>query len=156
MAQRAWKSRSRLSSRRIITAFIAIFPWIIPAPADRNYTLFIKVLSVTDDSGDKLKVEKKTSNGFLHLKIYVPGAVDATRTVNIEYSVANGTRFFEDHDEFYWNVTGNDWPVPIEQASATIYFPPETSGKLRAQAFEGIYGSSAARFCFRHWPQRHR
>jgi uncharacterized membrane protein len=62
--------------------------------------------------------------------------------VNIEYSVANGTRFFEDHDEFYWNVTGNDWPVRIEQASATIYFPPETSGKLQAQAFEGVYGSS--------------
>jgi len=62
--------------------------------------------------------------------------------VNIEYSVANGTRFFEDHDEFYWNVTGNDWPVPIEQASAMIYFPAEASGKLRAQAFQGVYGSS--------------
>ncbi|HWG40264.1 MAG TPA: DUF2207 domain-containing protein [Candidatus Acidoferrales bacterium] len=113
-----------------------------PGPSGSNYTLFIKVLSVTDESGDKLKYEKKTSNGFLHLKIYVPGATDATRTVNIEYSLDNATRFFEDHDEFYWNVTGNDWPVPIEQASATIYFPPETSGKLRAQAFEGIYGSS--------------
>jgi uncharacterized membrane protein YgcG len=113
-----------------------------PGPSGSNYTLFIKVLSVTDESGDKLKYEKKTSNGFLHLKIYVPGATDATRTVNIEYSMDNATRFFEDHDEFYWNVTGNDWPVPIEQASAIIYFPPETSGKLRAQAFEGIYGSS--------------
>jgi uncharacterized membrane protein len=113
-----------------------------PGPSGSNYTLFIKVGAITDDSGEKLKVEKKTSGGFLHLKIYVPGASDATRTVNIEYSVANGTRFFEDHDEFYWNVTGNDWPVRIEQASAIIYFPPETSGKLRAQAFEGVYGSS--------------
>ncbi len=105
-----------------------------PGPGGSNYTLFVKVLSVTGESGDKLKVEKKTSNGFLHLKVFVPGAVDATRTVNIEYSVANGTRFFEDHDEFYWNVTGNDWPVPIEQATAMIYFPAEASGKLRAQA----------------------
>jgi uncharacterized membrane protein len=113
-----------------------------PGPSGSNYTLFIKVGAITDDSGEKLKVEKKTSGGFLHLKIYVPGATDTTRTVNIEYSVANGTRFFEDHDEFYWNVTGNDWPVRIEQASAIIYFPPETSGKLRAQAFEGVYGSS--------------
>jgi uncharacterized membrane protein len=113
-----------------------------PGPSGTNYTLFIKVDSITDDSDSKLKYEKKTSNGFLHLKIYVPGATDATRTVNIEYSVANGTRFFEDHDEFYWNVTGNDWPVPIEQASAMIYFPAEASGKLRAQAFQGVYGSS--------------
>ena len=113
-----------------------------PGPSGTNYTLFVKVDSITDDGGNKLKYEKKTNHGFLHLKIYVPGAVDASRTVNIEYSVANGTRFFEDHDEFYWNVTGNDWPVPIEQASAMIYFPAEASGKLRAQAFEGVYGSS--------------
>src|SRR6476469_6085853 len=51
-----------------------------PGPAGSNYTLFIKVLSITDDSGNKLKVEKKTSNGFLHLQIYVQGAADATRT----------------------------------------------------------------------------
>jgi len=113
-----------------------------PGPSGSNYTLFIKVLSVTDDSGDKLKIEKKSSGGFLHLKIYVPGASDATRTVNIEYSVANGTRFFEDHDEFYWNVTGNDWPVPILEATGIIFFPAEASGKLRAQASEGIYGSN--------------
>lgn len=113
-----------------------------PGPSGSNYTLFIKLDSITDDSGNTLKYEKKTNNGFLHLKIYVPGATDASRTVNIEYSVANGTRFFEDHDEFYWNVTGNDWPVPIEQASAMIYFPSEASGKLRAQAFQGVYGSS--------------
>ncbi|MGZ4877465.1 MAG: DUF2207 domain-containing protein [Candidatus Angelobacter sp.] len=113
-----------------------------PGPSGSNYTLFIKVGPITDENGDKLKVEKKTSGGFLHLKIYVPGATNATRTVNIEYSVANGTRFFEDHDEFYWNVTGNDWPVPIEQATAIIFFPAETSGRLRAQAAEGVYGSN--------------
>ena len=113
-----------------------------PGPAGSNYTIFLKLGPITDGLGNKLKYEKHTSGGFLHLKIYVPGAVDATKTVNIEYSVANATRFFEDHDEFYWNVTGNDWPVPIEHASATIYFPAEATGKLRAQAFEGIYGSS--------------
>jgi uncharacterized membrane protein len=116
-------------------------PMDYPGPSGTNYTLFIKLDSITDDSGNKLKYEKKTSNGFLHLKIYVPGATDATSTVNIEYSVANGTRFFEDHDEFYWNVTGNDSPVSIESASATIFFPPNSSGQLRAQAYQGTYGS---------------
>ena len=113
-----------------------------PGPAGSNYTIFIKLGPITDDEGSKLKVEKKTSGGYLHLKIYVPGATNAAKTVNIEYSVANATRFFEDHDEFYWNATGNDWPVRIEHASANVYFPSETTGKLRAQAFEGIYGSS--------------
>src|ERR1700723_3493023 len=51
-------------------------------------------------------------------------------------------RFFEDHDEFYWNVTGNDWPVPIDRASAQISFPESAAGSLRAQAFTGVYGSA--------------
>jgi uncharacterized membrane protein len=113
-----------------------------PGPAGSNYTLFIKLEGVTDENGAKLKYEKKTSDGYFKLKVYVPGASNSTRTVSIEYSVSNGMRFFEDHDEFYWNVTGNDSPVPIESASATIFFPPNTSGELRAQAFQGVYGSS--------------
>src|SRR5215472_16689129 len=81
-----------------------------PGPAGSNYTLFVKLGSITDDQGNKLRYEKSTSGGYLKLKIYVPGAVDTTRTVNLEYSIDNATRFFDDHDEFYWNVTGNDWP----------------------------------------------
>ena len=117
-------------------------PTDYPGPAGSNYRIFITLGNITDESGNKLKYEKSTRGGMLKLKIYVPGAVDATKTVNIDYSVANATRFFEDHDEFYWNVTGNDWPVPIDNASAVIYFPPNATGKLRAQGFQGIYGSS--------------
>src|SRR5262249_55864756 len=113
-----------------------------PGPNGTNYSLFIKVNKVTDESGDPLKYEKSSNGPYLKLKIYVPGAVNATRTVMIDYSVANATKFFEDHDEFYWNVTGNDWPAPIDYASATVYFPSQTSGNLKAQAFSGVYGSS--------------
>jgi len=113
-----------------------------PGPRGTNYTLFLNVISVTDGSGQKLKYESSFSRGYRDLKIYIPDAVDATRTVEIDYSVRNGTRFFEDHDEFYWNVTGNDWPVPIDHASATISFPAGAAGSLRAQAFTGVYGSA--------------
>lgn len=112
-----------------------------PSSIRSNYSLFVTVDRITDENGASLKYEKSYHNGFLKLKIYVPGASDATRTVNIEYSASDATKFFEDHDEFYWNVTGNDWLVPIESASATLYFPRSTSGSLRAQAFQGIYGS---------------
>lgn len=116
-----------------------------PGPRGSNYStysLFVKITQITDETGSPLKYEKRSKDGFLHLKIFVPDAVDATRTVNIEYSVPNATKFFEDHDEFYWNVTGNDWPVPIDAASVTVFFPPETSGSLRAQAYRGVYGSA--------------
>ena len=68
--------------------------------------------------------------------------MDTTRTVEISYVVRNGIRYFEDHDEFYWNVTGNDWPVPIDHAEAHVYLPKKAAGTLRAQAFTGVYGSA--------------
>jgi uncharacterized membrane protein YgcG len=113
-----------------------------PGARGTNYTLFLNVTGVTDGAGGKLKYESSAANGFRDLKIFIPDAVDATRTVEIDYTVRNGTRFFEDHDEFYWNVTGNDWPVPIDHASALVSFPGSASGSLRAQAFTGAYGSA--------------
>ncbi len=112
-----------------------------PGPRGANYTLFLNVTSVTDDNGNKLKYESSTANGFRDLKIYIPGAVDTTRTVEINYTLRNAVRFFDDYDEFYWNVTGNDWPVPIDHASAFVALPISAAGSLRAQAFTGVYGS---------------
>src|SRR5216684_2565665 len=113
-----------------------------PGPNGTNYELFISVNSVTDGRGGKLKYDSSTSGGSRDLKIYIPDAADATRKVEITYRVRNGTRFFSDYDEFYWNVTGNDWPVPIDHASATVHFPGTAAGSLRAQAFTGVYGAA--------------
>jgi hypothetical protein len=113
-----------------------------PGPHGTNYTLYLDMRGVTDDAGNKLKYESHISNGFRDLKIYIPGAADTTKVVQIDYAVKNGIRYFEGYDEFYWNVTGNDWPVPIDHASAFFRFPDSASGSLRAQAFTGAYGSA--------------
>jgi uncharacterized membrane protein YgcG len=115
-----------------------------PGPNGTNYTLYIDVKSITDENGHKLKYESSHKGAYRDLKIYIPGAVDATRDVNIDYTVRNGTRYFDSHDEFYWNVTGNDWPVPIEHASAFVTLPQNAAGSLRAQTFTGVYGSKTS------------
>lgn len=141
-----------LVSEKITVAFVGewhgihrTIPVEYPGPQGTNYTLFLDILSVTDESGAKLKYDSTKSGSFRDLKIYIPGAADATRVVNIDYSVRNGVRFFdgagESYAEFYWNVTGNDWPVPIDHASAFVTLPENTAGGLRAQAFTGAYGS---------------
>src|SRR6202030_3336725 len=106
-----------------------------------NYTLFLDIKSVTDGAGQKLKYESTTSGGYRNLKIYIPDAIDASRTVEIDYIVRNGIRYFEGHDEFYWNITGNDWPVPIDHVAAEVFLPATAADPLRAQAFTGAYGS---------------
>jgi uncharacterized membrane protein len=111
-----------------------------PGPRGSNYTLFTEVLAVEDGAGGALKYEDHVSGGYRELKIYIPGAVDASKTVKIRYQVLNGVRFFPEYAEWYWNVTGNDWDVPIHRAAATVFFPENATG-LRAQGFTGVYGS---------------
>jgi len=114
-----------------------------PGPHGSNYTLFLKVNGVTDGGGHKLKYESSIHGDYRHLKIYIPDAVNASRMVDIEYTVNNAIRWFDDHDELYWNVTGNDWAVPIDDVNASILFPAGAVNNLRAQAFTGLYGSPA-------------
>ncbi|HEV2115994.1 MAG TPA: DUF2207 domain-containing protein [Terriglobales bacterium] len=137
-------------SERISVAFVGSYhgiyrdiPLAYPGPHGTNYSLFLKVTGVTDGSGNKLKYESSVRNGSRHLKIYIPGAEDTTKTVEIDYTIPNAVRFFPSYDEFYWNVTGNDWPVPIDHASAFVHLPESAAGSLRAQAFTGVYGSAS-------------
>ncbi len=137
-------------SERITLSFIGqwngiyrTIPVEYPGPDGTNYSLFLKVGSVTDENERPLKYEVSRSGPDLKIKIYIPGAVDTTKTVLINYSTPNAVRYFDDHDEFYWNVTGNDWPVPIDHASALVSLPEATAGSLRAQAFTGSYGSTS-------------
>ena len=110
-------------------------------PQGLNYTLRLDIESVTDAEDRALKYENSRERHYRKLKIWVPGAADTTRTVKLRYRVANGLRFFDEHDELYWNVTGDEWEVPIESASAHVRLPDGVTG-VRATAFRGAYGST--------------
>jgi uncharacterized membrane protein len=112
-------------------------------PAGFGYTLELEPVGITDDAGNALKYEQTDQGRYTEFKIFVPNAVDATRTVVIRYRVLDALNFsFSDHDELYWNVTGDEWDNPIESASAHIVLPEGVSG-LHAIAYTGVYGSRA-------------
>jgi hypothetical protein len=111
-------------------------------PQGFNYTLFVKLVDVTDAAGQRMKVETSRQGHYLKWKIYIDDATDAQRRIQIHYQVRNGLKFFEDHDELYWNVTGDEWDVPIEDASAQIFLPAGVTG-VRTMEFTGSYGSKA-------------
>jgi len=109
-------------------------------PQGLNYSLFLDVKHITDGSGHALKYETSRERHYLKLKIYVPDADNSTQNISIEYWVSDALRFFEDHDELYWNVTGDEWDIPIEAASARIVLPEGTTN-IRANVFTGAYRS---------------
>lgn len=112
-----------------------------------NYKLRLSDISATDAAGNELDFETSSERHYRRVKIWVPGARDAARTVVIRYTVENGLRWLEEDDqawtEFYWNITGDEWPVRIDQASARVVLPSRATG-VRARAFTGAYGSTAS------------
>ncbi len=102
--------------------------------------LGLRVLAVTDPEGRPFRYESSHPGADLKLKIWIPGAENASRTAVITYRLKRGLRFYPDHDEFNWNVTGNAWEVPIERASAAVQLPPGVSG-LHASVYTGPRGA---------------
>ncbi|MCX8068967.1 MAG: DUF2207 domain-containing protein [Thermodesulfovibrionales bacterium] len=92
----------------------------------------------TEDHPNSIRIYIGDKNIFLKKGIY---------TYTITYSTNRQIGFFGDHDELYWNVTGNYWAFPIDKASARVYLPEELRGKIRfIDAFTGQLGARGRDF----------
>ena len=102
-----------------------------------------KVLSVTDGSGRKWKYKVKKTGHMINIRIGDPNQfVSGNQTYVITYEVENAILFFNDHDELYWNVTGNEWKASIIEASADVSLTVKDKSKnLMAIGYTGRYGS---------------
>ncbi len=104
----------------------------------------IEVLSVKNGTGKNRPYQQQNITNGLRLKIGDPDVyVNGEQTYKIAYNVQNALRFFPDHDELYWNATGNEWPVPIKSAVTAVRLPPSAQGSedLQFKCFTGITGS---------------
>jgi len=116
----------------------------IPLTAKDGPRIQVNIWNVKDEKGEDYHYAVSTTDGAAHIKIGDPDVlVSGVRTYVIDYTVTNVIRPFEDHDEFYWNVTGNDWQVPITRAFATVSYPPGISrDQVRSDCFTGLFGST--------------
>lgn len=108
-----------------------------------HYKVRFTFLDASRDGRNEAWHTESRSNG---IRIYL-GDKDTLvpigeHTYVLSYEVTREIGFFPDHDELYWNVTGNGWIFPIDQASATVHLPgavPRTSVKL--EGYTGPQGS---------------
>jgi uncharacterized membrane protein YgcG len=63
----------------------------------------------------------------------------------ITYRTTRQLGFFDDFDELYWNVTGNGWTFPIEQARTIIRLPEGARIRQHA-AYTGYQGDDGRDF----------
>jgi hypothetical protein len=70
-----------------------------------------------------------------------------TYTYGISYIAARQVGFFDDFDEIYWNVTGNAWAFPIDQASAVVTLP-EGAPVVDRAAYTGRRGEQGTAFVY--------
>jgi uncharacterized membrane protein YgcG len=60
----------------------------------------------------------------------------------ITYTTTRQLGFFKDHDELFWNVTGNGWIFPIQHANATVHLPPAIPAEqVKLGGYTGSQGS---------------
>ena len=82
------------------------------------------------------------TNANFRIKIGDPDrTISGVNTYRISYTVTGVVRTVETGDELYWNTTGNDWPVPIEQATASITLPSNVQ-PIASSCYQGPRGST--------------
>ncbi|MFD1943869.1 DUF2207 domain-containing protein [Paradevosia shaoguanensis] len=87
----------------------------------------LDVLSVTRDGRAENYALEDLDNHFKRIRIGNPDVYldRGLHTYEVRYTMTRMGRTFEDHDELYWNVTGNYWSFPIASATARVTLPAE-------------------------------
>ncbi len=68
-------------------------------------------------------------------------------TYQIDYTTDRQLGFFADHDELYWNATGNGWGFPIDSASAVVILPEGVPpSRVKVDGWTGPQDSTAKSF----------
>ena len=108
-----------------------------------NYDVGFEILRVLRDGTPEQYHTQPRQNG---IRVYIgnPGEYlsPGKYSYTIEYMTTRQLGFFDDHDELYWNVTGNGWAFSIERASATVRLPEGARQNVRqSKGFTGYQGS---------------
>jgi len=118
------------------------FPLTARSAGGRLYRVGFNLLSVELDGEPVPHFTRGNNRG---VRIYVgeenrflsPG----TYTYTLKYETDRQIRFFDSHDEVYWNVTGNEWAFPIDEALARVRLP-EGVQAMEWTAYTGPFGAT--------------
>jgi uncharacterized membrane protein YgcG len=128
------------------------FPTIYQAADGRQIVVGFVFATATRDGHPEPWRTENQSNG---VRVYLGSASvmlnSGEHVYELEYHTDRQMGFFADHDELYWNVTGNGWGFSIDSASARVELPdtiPESEVTL--EGYTGPQGAKGKAFSARY------
>jgi hypothetical protein len=105
-----------------------------------------KVLEVLRDGNREPYHTKNESNGVRvyigKSNVFLPAG---EYTYTLTYRTDQQIGFFDDFDELYWNVTGDDWDFTMDEVSAEVRLPAGARA-LDFIAYTGVKGAKGGEF----------
>ena len=116
-------------------------PVLFDYDQQRNRVYDLDVQSVTSADGKGHQYEVSSRGAYREIKIGDPNVtVSGRQSYRITYRVQHALNGFSDHDELYWNVNGDAWPVLTSRATATVTLPG--GAVQRVTCYQGTKGST--------------
>ncbi len=116
-----------------------------------RYVVGFALLAATRDGAPEESRLENYSNG---VRIYLGSeyslVAPGEHTYSITYTTNRQLGLMKNHDELFWNVTGNGWIFPIDNASALVHLPQRLPfSEVRIGGYTGASGSMAQDFTSR-------
>lgn len=109
----------------------------------KRHSLQMTINSITSPSNAPVSYTSYISNNNKVLKIG-----DLSRTITgpqeyiIDYTLRNVITFYNDHDELYWDVNGDQWPETFTKVSLVLHLPNDIKLSRDPVCYTGTYGSN--------------
>jgi uncharacterized membrane protein YgcG len=126
----------------------------LPIPAG-TVDVGIDVDRVVDGTGEPYEVQVSREGPRTRIRVGSPDfCVTGPVTYVLHYRLEKGAiAFFDELDELYWQVTGTEWPVPIERVEASVRLPSDRalaradSAPWQAHCYAGTAESTSDADC---------
>ena len=124
---------------------IRYIPYRYPVE-DKILVLDYQVKSVQDEKGEKIQYALYTESDNFVIKIGLEDElISGEKIYIIDYAIGGAVNYFSDYDELFWNVTGNNWQVPVEHAELDFALSDSFANlapeDFRAACYTGVLGS---------------
>jgi uncharacterized membrane protein YgcG len=138
--------RVRAEGNHIRRGIYRDFPTIYPADGGRQVIVGFAFESATRDGYDEPWRSEPHDNG---VRVYL-GSPDVMlpqgeHTYDLTFRTDRQMGFFAEHDELYWNATGNGWDFPIDHATARVILPAAIpANDIKLEAYTGPQGAKGS------------